>query len=84
MENTKDILTSYILSEFLPGESASSLQDDTALRPGVVDSIGLIKLIAFVEGQFGIEIEPLEAVDSNFSPLKNLVAFVEEKRKGLE
>src|SRR5207249_12278817 len=53
---------SYILAEFLPGEDASELGDETPLISGkVLDSIAALKLVGYLEARFGIEVEAHEA-----------------------
>jgi acyl carrier protein len=55
MDEIKSKLRTYILSHFLPGESAGNLKDDTPLRTsGIIDSLGIIQLVSFVEDSFGI------------------------------
>jgi acyl carrier protein len=53
----------FILKEFLPGEDPAALTDTTALvTTGILDSIAVLKAVTFLENQFGITIEPHEAV----------------------
>jgi len=45
----------YILREFLPGERPESLPDTTPLtRGGIITSIGMLKLVSFLEQHYGI------------------------------
>ena len=60
-EDIKAEVKEYILNEFLPGESPDSVDDKTPLiTGGVLDSIATIKLIAFLEERYGVQIEPHE------------------------
>jgi acyl carrier protein len=80
-ENIKDQVRQYILTEFLPGESASNLKDDTSLRSsGVLDSMATLQLVTFVEETFGIEVEAHEAGVENFESLNDIAAFVQQKK----
>jgi acyl carrier protein len=57
----KAALRQYILEHHFKGESGRSLQDDTPLlTSGIIDSIGVLGLIGFVEIKFGIEFMPRE------------------------
>jgi acyl carrier protein len=81
MDNSKEQLRQYILAEFLPGEKASNLGDNTPLRTsGILDSVGTLRLVSYVEEHFGIEVEAHEAGVENFDTIDGIVAFV--KRKG--
>jgi acyl carrier protein len=51
----------YLLQEFLPGRDPSSLTPDTELMAqGLLDSISVIRLVAYLEETYGVELEPHE------------------------
>jgi acyl carrier protein len=80
MTNAKEELRQYILSEFLPGEKASNLRDDTPLRSsGILDSLATVRLVSFVEEHYGIEVEPHEAGVENFETINLITEFIESK-----
>jgi acyl carrier protein len=71
----------YILKEFLPGEREANLQEDTPLRTsGIIDSLGTIRLMKFIEDRFGIEVEAQDAGMDNFNSLRDISALVMRKR----
>ena len=77
----RETIRQFVLSEFLPGESPANLHDDTPLRTsGILDSMATLKLVSFVEEQFGIEVEAHEAGVDNFDRVDDIVAFVERKQ----
>jgi acyl carrier protein len=76
----KDKLRQFILAEFLPGESPANLKDDTPLRSsGILDSMATLRLVSFVEQEFGIEVEAHEAGVENFDRVEDIAAFVGRK-----
>jgi acyl carrier protein len=76
----KEQLRDYVVQNFLPGASVADLKDDTPLRTsGVLDSIATLKLVSYVEEQFGIEVEAHEASVQNFDTISAIAAFVEQK-----
>lgn len=81
----KDIVKDYILREFLPGESRDSLDDSTPLiTGGVLDSIATIKLIAFLEERFGVQIEPSEMNADYLNFLPDIANLVTSRQTGDE
>ncbi len=79
----KEELRTYIVSEFLPGESLGNLKDDTPLRTsGVLDSMGLLRLVSFVESHYGIELEAHETSIENFDTVNAISALIERKIAG--
>jgi acyl carrier protein len=80
MDNVKEELRHYILSEFLRGEKPSNLQDDTPLRSsGILDSIGTLRLVSFIEERYGIEVEAHEAGVENFDRIESIAGFIKSK-----
>lgn len=81
MEDIKEVIRQYILTEFLPGEKPSNLQDDTPLRTsGILDSIGMVKLVSYIEEKFGVEVEAHETGVENFDRIEDIAALIERKR----
>ena len=72
-----DALKEFILLEFLPGEPAENLDDSTPLIAGaVVDSIGIMKLVLFIDEKFGIELEPHEMGEEFLGTIADIVKTV--------
>jgi acyl carrier protein len=77
----KDTVRSFILAEYLIGESPSNLSDDTPLRTsGILDSMATLALVSFLEERFGIRIEAHETGVDTFDRLDDIVALVERKQ----
>ena len=55
--------------------------DEDLLEQGIVDSLGVIKLIVFVEDTFGIKIVDEDMVPENFQTLSLLEKFIEQKKQ---
>ncbi len=58
----------------------NTLDDDTSfLETGVVDSTGVMELVAFVESEYHIKVEPQEIVVDNFDSVRKVADFVRHK-----
>ena len=80
-ETIKATVKNFILNEFLPGEDPAALTDTTALvTTGILDSIAVLKAVTFLENQFGITIEPHEAVVENLNTLSDITLLVISKK----
>jgi acyl carrier protein len=76
-ETIKATVKNFILNEFLPGEDPAALTETTALvTTGILDSIAVLKVVTFLENQFGITIEPHEAVVENLNTLSDITRLV--------
>lgn len=80
MEKIEEELRQYILTKFLPGETASNLRDDTELQDsGILDSVGTLELVSFLEKKYGIEVEAHEANPEDFDSIASIARFVKAK-----
>jgi acyl carrier protein len=53
---------------------------ESFLETGLIDSTGMIELVAFVQQTFGIRVEDSELIPENLDSLSRLVEFIERKR----
>jgi acyl carrier protein len=53
--------------------------DEDLLENGVIDSLGIMKLVVFMEENIGIKVDDEDIVPENFQTLNNMVKFVEQK-----
>ncbi len=75
----------FVASELSWSGAASALSDDLPLIPsGAVDSLGLVRLVSFVESCYGIPIAVEEVVPRNFGTIAAIARFVERRRAGSE
>jgi len=80
MDNTKHIIKDYILTEFLPGENPALLTDTTPLiTGGILDSLAILKLVAFLGERFDINIEPHETAVEYMDSLPDIANLVHSK-----
>jgi acyl carrier protein len=68
----------FLTETFLFGRN-EALNDDAPLLGNVVDSQGVIELIAFVQERFEIVVDDEEVTTDNFASVKSTVAFIENK-----
>jgi len=54
--------------------------NDSLLTGGVLDSLGILELVAFIEEEFQIAVIDEELLPENFESIACLVAFVQSKR----
>ena len=70
----------FIQREFLPLERPDFLTESTELiRGGILDSIGILDLVAHLEEVYGIEVAPAEVDEVNFGTLAKIEGFVSSK-----
>lgn len=56
--------------------------DASFLQEGIVDSLGVMQLVTYVQTEFGIMVAPAEVTPEHFDSVTRLAAFVQRKRGG--
>ncbi len=71
----------YIVENFLFGD-ANPLTDDamSLLDEGIIDSVGVMELVAFLEQDFGVSVADEELIPENLDSIDNLSSFVARKQ----
>ena len=71
----------FIMEEFLPGEDPDQLTESTPLiSGGILDSLATLKLVAFLEDNFSIKVEPYETDEDNFGTISDVEKLVQSKQ----
>ena len=78
-------LEKALLADIAVGLDRSSLDpEEDLLEQGIIDSLGLMKLIAFMENNFGISIADDQIVPENFQSLNTMARLVEQQRQKVQ
>jgi acyl carrier protein len=73
-------IRAFVLENF-PICRQKDLQDsDSLIESGIIDSMGMLELVAFVESDFGIVVAETDLIPENFESIATLSAFVEAKQ----
>ena len=80
MQSVEQVIRQFVIDNFLYGETERVPgSDDSLLEQGIVDSTGILEMVAFLESRFGIEIYEHELVPSNLDSLNRIADFVARK-----
>ena len=70
----------YIAENILFSGNGYPYDDDTSfLDNGVVDSMNVMELVAYVEDAFKVKVEDSEIVPANFDSVSNLAGYLRKK-----
>ena len=77
----KDDIRGFVVDTFLFGED-DGLQDDSSfLEEGIVDSTGIMQLVAYLQEQYRVAIEDEELIPDNLDSIGRVATFIEEKMR---
>jgi acyl carrier protein len=70
----------FVVANFLYGQEDHKLASDQSfLENGIIDSTGVLELVAFLEQRFGISVADRELLPENLDSIQNASAFVARK-----
>ena len=69
----------FLVEEFLFGEGSVEPGDDL-FETGVIDSLGFMRLLAYMDRTLGVEVSMSEIVMENFNTVEKVAAYVAARR----
>ncbi len=75
--NAATAVRSFISETFFVDDFA---EEDSFLQNGIIDSMGMMELVAFIESTYGFKVGDEELIPENLDSLSNVCRFVERKR----
>jgi acyl carrier protein len=70
----------FIEDNFLFHEDRLAIgETESLLDAGLIDSTGVLELVAFLEGEFGLRMADADIVPENLDSIRAIVAYVEAK-----
>jgi acyl carrier protein len=74
-------IRSFIREELTYGDASVSIDNETPLCDGIIDSIALMELVGFLEERFGIQIDDRDLVADNFRSVSAIEALVTKRKE---
>ena len=74
--NASVVLKDYIREELMNGANDELDESENLLAAGIIDSLGILRLVSFVEEKFGIEVPDEDVTIDNFQSVKSMSDYV--------
>lgn len=82
IDTTKKELREFILETFLFGDESEAFEDgDSFMTRGIIDSTGVLELVAFLEENYNVTVDDEEMIPANLDSIDNLAAFIQRKKE---
>ena len=78
--STSSVLTEFVHKELAQGRVAEIKPDDDLLATGVIDSLGILQLVMFVEEHFAVQIPDEDVLVENFRTIAVLTDYLDKRR----
>ena len=72
----RNSLIQFIQDEFVNKRGGNISEDDDLLSSGLIDSLGILKLISFMEEKFAMEIPSEDVVYENFHSIESMSQYL--------
>ena len=80
MNSISPEIRDYIARNFLFSDKGFQYGDEVSfLEEGIIDSLGIIELVAFVEKKFSISVADQDLLPNNFDSVNKLSRFISSK-----
>jgi len=76
----KTALVEFVKNEVMRNKNAKLSDDEDLLSAGILDSLAILQLVAYIEDQFGIKVPDEDVVFENFQSINALTVYLEQYR----
>jgi len=81
VSDISDRIKGFIAEEIMFEDNAAELKDDTQLLGGIMDSLGLMQLVSFIEEEYDVTVDDSEVTVDNFRTVADIERLVSQKVK---
>lgn len=74
----KMYLMDYIKKEIMRNDKAKISETDDLLSEGILDSLGILQLVAYINDNFGIDVPDRDVVYENFHSVQALDTYLQQ------
>jgi len=78
MSALKDKIRVFVMENFLFDDNGDLGDDTSFLEHGIIDSTGILELVAFIEETFEITVKDEELIPENLDSIANVVRYIQE------
>lgn len=79
-DSIKEAVRAFVVENFLFGDAAHPFSDtDSLIENGIIDSTGVLELVAFIEERYGVVVADADIVPANLDSLAHISAFIASK-----
>ncbi len=78
--DTSLLIKQFIETELISNEEQQELSvNDELITTGIIDSLGIIKLLQFITENFSVSIDDREIVPENFTSIQAIATLIQGK-----
>jgi len=78
--DVQEKVRTFVTTNFYVADPKALGDDASLLDAGIVDSTGVLEIVQFLEGEFGLSVEDHEIVPENVDTIARITAFIQRKK----
>lgn len=76
-EHIESLIVEFIREELIDAEGRAAVDpDENLFTSGLLDSVGIVRLIAHVQTQLGVNVPPPDLIPDNFRTVRVMAAYL--------
>ena len=83
MSETRETVRGFVVETFLFGQQDDLSDTSSFLETGIIDSTGVLQLVAFLEERFGFRLDDAELIPENLDSVEAITGLVARKQASL-
>ncbi|MCK4821364.1 acyl carrier protein [bacterium] len=80
VKSIKELIRKFIVQLAKKKEHANVNDDDDVITMGIIDSLGIMQLVAYIEETFSIKVNDEDIIPDNFESIEVISSFIESKQ----
>ena len=81
MTNNKELIRDFLMEKLARAKKIDHIDDqDNLIENGTIDSMGIMQLVAYLEGMFAVKVKDEDIVPENFESLDVITSYIERLR----
>ena len=76
-----EIIKNFIIKDILTDAAKTNIgYEDSLIEAGVIDSLGIMKMLAFLSDKFQLTVEDEDVIPENFETINAISTYIEKKK----
>jgi acyl carrier protein len=81
MTDDKEKIRQFLLEKLAKAKKIKQIDDqDNLIETGIIDSLGIMQLVAYLEGTFTVKVKDEDIVPENFESIDIITSYIERLR----
>ena len=81
MTDNKEKIRQFLIEKIARAKKIDHINDqDNIIENGIIDSMGIMQLVAYLEGTFTVKVKDEDIVPENFESINIIAAYIERLR----